>query len=100
MSLPKFTAEALIGNHESYTHAKRKYKNYDSSVKIEPAQERVEVCESRGCFPVPGTGHYACGGYVCDTYQNGRLVEYQVFRGSYHVLWNWIQSGGRPTVEQ
>ena len=97
MLLPKFTAEASIGNHESYADAKGKYKKYDSSVKIEPA-ESLEVCESRGCFWIVGTGTYACGYKICDRYENGRLVEYQYWKPGGHLLVDWIDWG--PISEQ
>ena len=86
MSFPKFTAEASIGNHESYVDAKGKYKKYDSSLKIEPAQELYEHCIADGCVSTPDGK--ICRGWNCIRYGFGGSILYTYYQHGWHFIHN------------
>jgi hypothetical protein len=99
MSLPNFTAEASIGSHESYTHAKGKYQNYDSSLIIEPARALcdcdgcVEHCIADGCIST--SGGRICRGWSCAGCGYGGSVLYQY----YQYGWHFLEDTRNPPVE-
>jgi hypothetical protein len=84
MSLPKFTAEASLGNCGDYSNVNRRYKIDDNSMRIEPAIPPRDVycfqvrCQTRRCTWICDPGE-TCEGTrdICDLdcyyYANGRI---------------------------
>lgn len=93
MLLPKFTAEASIGNHESYADAKGKYKKYDSSVKIEP--QANPLCTGFNCHDF--AGYRTCLQRVCDYFDDHGRLWMSTYIDKFSIIKIWETSN--PPVE-